>query len=127
MFRKLFPLSFLLSIACPPPATPSCADADGWSQRASQWPTDALYLGDRPLDQAEAIDLLEREHPQPWERLAAALIVAELNLAFNEEDEASPAVYAAHAWFANRDGAIGSSDEEALALAEALERGTRCP
>lgn len=118
--------ALLLAAACAPVAeTAPCGDAVSWSQRTAEWPTDALYLGDTPLDQAEAIDLLELPSDDAQDRLAAALVVAELNLAAGTDDTLLPTVYAAHAWFSNH-AAAGGADEEALALAEALEAGSIC-
>ncbi|MCB9669207.1 MAG: hypothetical protein H6734_07040 [Alphaproteobacteria bacterium] len=133
MLRCLPALAALLvAAACAVPTADSapeafCADAHAWSQRAASWPTDALFLGDAPLDQAAAIELLELPDPTPVQRLSAALVVAELNLSAGGEDTALTPVYAAHAWFANRAAGDAGSDEEALVLAEALEDASVCP
>lgn len=117
----------ILFTACAAPEVDeaACASASAWSQRAADWPTDALYLGDHPLDQAEAVELLELAEPTPREQLASALVVAELNLSAGRTGIDLPVVYAAHAWFANAHGTEGS-DEEALALAEVLAAENAC-
>lgn len=129
MFRTalcLFSVAFLFAAcAAPDGSSAPCASASDWSERAADWPTDALFLGDHPLDQADAIELLELDQPSPSERLAAALVVAELNLSAGATEVDLPVVYAAHAWFANTHDTEGS-DEEASALAEELEAVNLC-
>jgi hypothetical protein len=120
--------ALFLATGCPAPDVASaCGDASYWSQRGSEWPTDALYLGDHPLDQTDALDLLELPPQSGSDRLARALVVAELNQPADVVDADMTTLYAAHAWFTDHHqaGDVGA-DDEALILAAALQEAQTC-
>lgn len=130
MFRSILSAATLLLLAtgCPEPdATLPCGDATYWVQRGAEWPTDAFFLGDDALDQADALDLLELPATAVADDVAAALVVAELNLAAGAPHEDLAPVYAAHAWFADLDATERRAAAQAEVLIEALEPFQHCP
>lgn len=98
------------------PGEAPCHDAAYWSERAADWPTDALFVGERSMGLDEALGRLERAPTSAEDTLIAALIVAELDLASGGGDRMLPLVYEGHALLA--DGV--EADEDALAVADAL-------
>lgn len=119
-------LSFLLAAGCPSPDLPVCGDAAHWVQNVDSWPTDALYIGDAAMEQIDAVDLLALRPVTGADALAAALVVAELNLAAGSTGADLPTVYAAHAWFADHDAADRMAEDDAFALAEAVAASQAC-
>lgn len=100
-----------------------CGDAAYWSGRVADWPSDGMYVGDRHLGLDEALALLEGRPSTPRDALAAALVVAELNLAAGADDRLLPLVYEGHALLADD----AEADGDALALADALSAERTCP
>lgn len=116
----------LFALGCPAPDLAPCGDAPHWASTPDTWPTDALFIGDERVEQQEAVELLVLPPVTGADALAAALVVAELNLAAGSLEGDLPTVYAAHAWFADHDASDRLAEDEAFALAEAVHASQAC-
>ena len=116
---------WMLTTGCVAESPVLCGDASFWSERSADWPLDDVWIGEEPMELADAIDLLELPATDGRDALHRALVVAELNLAAGGSEATLSRVYAGHAWVSTDDG-DPAVESEAAALAGALDEAV-CP